>query len=86
MSNDENGPSTTTYPTTQWGALAADPWAELASDFPVWFRAVKHAWLRDGGTKADFAIIFSAEAAALAREAMPPEAAPAICPDAHETR
>ena len=58
-----------TYPTHHWGAWAADPWgSDIVPDTPVWRSAMKRAWLRDGGTQADFETLFGGEASSRPRE------------------
>ena len=49
----------TTYANHHLGPLAADPWGELEPESAVWQDAVRRAWRLDGGSDADFELLFS---------------------------
>ena len=50
--DDVDDAKTPSYPSHQWGALAADPWMEIASPAAglASHSAALRAWLADGGS------------------------------------
>jgi hypothetical protein len=55
-----------TYPGHDWGALANDPWRDIVPPSAAWRDAVRRAWLRAGGSEAEYERII--RASDLARE------------------